>query len=118
MTELELKEEFKKYLKDSSDYYDPREPITDRKLLQMWLDCAEPREKKITKLECQVNKLKEENEQLKAQLDKLLDFIVDRVEEGDVCELTDTCINSEGVCPFARSNRNIKDLIKKHITNK
>ena len=71
MKELELKEEFKKYLKDSSDYYDPREPITDRKLLQMWLDCAEPREKKITKLECQVNKLKEENEQLKAQIEKM-----------------------------------------------
>lgn len=62
--------------------------------------------------------LQKENEQLKLQFEKLLDFVADRVEECDVCELTDTCINSEGVCPFARSNRNIKDLIKKHITNK
>ena len=62
-----------------------------------------------------VLKLRAENKQLKAQFDKLLDFVADRVEECDVCELTDTCINSEGVCPFARSNRNIKDLIIKHI---
>ena len=63
-------------------------------------------------------KLKQENEQLKIQFDKHLDFVADRVEECDVCELTDICINSEGLCLFARSNRNIKDLIKKHITNK
>lgn len=59
--------------------------------------------------------LKQENEQLKIQFDKLLDFVADRTEECDVCELTDTCINSEGVCPFAGSDRNIKDLIIKHI---
>jgi len=50
MTKDELKKEFEKYLKDSSDYYDPREPLTERKLLQMWLDCAEPREKRIEEL--------------------------------------------------------------------
>lgn len=59
--------------------------------------------------------LEKENEQLKARFEKLLDFVVDRTEECDVCELTDTCINSEGVCPFAWSNRNIKDLIIKYI---
>lgn len=62
-----------------------------------------------------ISYVEQENEQLKVQFEKLLDFVADRVEECDVCELTDTCINSEGVCPFARSNRNIKDLIKKHI---
>lgn len=46
-----LKSEFEKYLKDSADYYDPREPLTKRKLLQMWLDCGEPREKRISDLE-------------------------------------------------------------------
>lgn len=51
MTKEELKKEFEKYLKDSADYYDPREPLTERKLLQMWLDCAEPREKRIAELE-------------------------------------------------------------------
>ena len=38
-------------MKNSSDYYDPREPLTERKLLQIWLDCAEPREKRIAELE-------------------------------------------------------------------
>ena len=58
MTKEELKQEFEKYLKDSEDYYDPREPLTERKLLQMWLDCAEPREKRIAELEAQVEKMK------------------------------------------------------------
>jgi len=58
-------------------------------------------------------KLVEENEQLKAQFEKLLDFVAENyVEECDVCEETYTCINSEGVCPFAWSNRNIKEISK------
>lgn len=55
------------------------------------------------------------NEKLKAQFEKLLEFCLNYVDECDVCELTDTCINSEGVCPFAGSNRNIKKLIIRHI---
>ena len=58
MTKEELKQEFEKYLKDSIDYYDPREPLTERKLLQIWLDCAEPREKRIAELEQQIEKMK------------------------------------------------------------
>lgn len=79
MTKEELEKEFEKYLKDSSDYYDPREPLTERKLLQMWLDCAEPREKQIAELgeRClqlqkdkgnltdRVRELEAENEQIK-----------------------------------------------------
>ena len=57
MTKDELKQEFEKYLKDSTDYYDPREPLTERKLLQMWLDCAEPREKRIAELKAYNEKL-------------------------------------------------------------
>lgn len=61
--------------------------------------------------------LEQGNEQLKVQFDKLLIFVAENyIEECAVCELTDTCINSEGVCPFAKSNRNIKELIIKHIT--
>ena len=60
MTKEELKKEFEKYLKDSSDYYDPREPLTERKLLQMWLDCAEPREKRIAELEREIKRLEKE----------------------------------------------------------
>lgn len=61
----ELKDEFKKYLNDSGDYYSDKEPITDRKLLQLWLDCAEPREKRIQELE-------KENERLRELIEKLL----------------------------------------------
>ena len=58
MNKEEFEKDFYKYLKDSSDYYDPREPLTERKLLQMWLDCAEPREKRIAELEAQIEKMK------------------------------------------------------------
>ena len=61
----ELKDEFQKYMSASCDYYSEDEPITDRKLLQLWLDCANPREKKIQELE-------KENEKLKQLIEKLL----------------------------------------------
>ena len=62
---LKLRDEFEKYLNDSRDYYSDKEPITDRKLLQLWLDCAEPRERRIKELE-------KENEKLKQLIEKLL----------------------------------------------
>ena len=62
---LKLRDEFEKYLNDSRDYYLDKEPMTDRKLLQLWLDCAEPREKRIKELE-------KENEKLKELIEKLL----------------------------------------------
>lgn len=36
-----FEKEIRNYLKDSTDYYDPREPLTERKVLQMCMDCAE-----------------------------------------------------------------------------
>lgn len=36
-----FKEDFEKYMKDSKDYYDYREPMTERKLYQLWKDGAE-----------------------------------------------------------------------------
>lgn len=68
MTLLELEKEFKRYLLDSSDYYTDKEPITDRKLLQIWLDCAEPREKKIQELEQENKVLKDREEGFKKQI--------------------------------------------------
>lgn len=50
MTNEELKQQFYKYIKDHEDYFDPREPWTERIILQIWLDCAEPREKRIAEL--------------------------------------------------------------------
>lgn len=35
------KEDFEKYMKESEDYYDNREPMTERKLYQLWKDGAE-----------------------------------------------------------------------------
>jgi hypothetical protein len=39
--------------------------------------------------------------ELEAQIEKLIDFAVSRTECCDVCPITDTCINSEGVCTYA-----------------
>ena len=43
----------------------------------------------------------EEIKELKNKLEKLIDFVVSRIECCDVCPITDTCINSEGICPYA-----------------
>ena len=70
----ELKDEFQKYMSASCDYYSEDEPITNRKLLQLWLDCANPREKRIQELE-------KENENLKEQMGKLIQNAVNTFEE-------------------------------------
>ena len=36
-----------------------------------------------------------------AQIEKLIDFVLSKTECCDVCPITDTCINSEGTCPYA-----------------
>ena len=38
---------------------------------------------------------------LKKQIEKLIDFVLSKIECCDVCPITDTCINSEGTCPYA-----------------
>ena len=48
---------------------------------------AKPREKRI--------------EELEQQIEKLIDFVLSKTECCDVCPITDTCINSEGTCPYA-----------------
>ena len=40
-------------------------------------------------------------EELEAQIEKLIDFVLSKTECCDVCPMTDTCINSEGTCPYA-----------------
>lgn len=70
----ELKDEFQKYMSASCDYYSEDEPITNRKLLQLWLDCANPREKKIQELE-------KENEKLKEQIEDLKQYAINTFEE-------------------------------------
>ena len=84
MTKEELKQQFYKYIKDHEDYFDPREPWTERIILQIWLDCAEPREKQIAELEdklanadyqlegrdLEIKELEKENTELKELIEK------------------------------------------------
>ena len=65
-------------------------------------------EKRIAELETnyhdlfvQFNQKIAEIEDLKAQIEKLIDFVLSKIECCDVCPITDTCINSEGTCPYA-----------------
>ena len=39
--------------------------------------------------------------ELEQQIEKLIDFVLSKTECCDVCPITDTCINSEGTCPYA-----------------
>ena len=91
-----------------------------------YLAGAEPREKRIAELEKENTELIQENEEMKkglgcetcqihlefaelnqkitaleAQIEKLIDFVLSKTECCDVCPITDTCINSEGTCPYA-----------------
>ena len=43
----------------------------------------------------------EKVKELEAQIEKLIDFVISKTECCDVCPITDTCINSEGTCPYA-----------------
>ena len=56
-------------------------------VINAYIDSVKSREKYITELE--------------AQIEKLIDFIISKTECCDVCPITDTCINSEGTCPYA-----------------
>jgi hypothetical protein len=44
---------------------------------------------------------KEKHRELKAQIEKLIDLVLSKTECCDFCPITDTCINSEGTCPYA-----------------
>lgn len=45
--------------------------------------------------------LRQTIKELKAQIEKLLDFVVERTVCCDVCPNSDTCRNDEGTCPHA-----------------
>ena len=45
--------------------------------------------------------LRKENAELQEQIEKLIDFVLSKTECCDICPITDTCINSEGTCPYA-----------------
>lgn len=73
-----------------------------------YLAGAEPREKQIQIDAEQIRALQKQNgeltdkvKELEAQIEKLIDFVLSKTECCDVCSITDTCINSEGTCPYA-----------------
>ena len=39
--------------------------------------------------------------ELETQIEKLIHFVLIKTDCCDVCPITDTCINSEGTCPYA-----------------
>ncbi len=84
MTKEELEKEAEEYtnkLLEDWELYDPEA------LQEAYIAAAKPREKRIAELE--------------AQIEKLIDFVLSKTECCDVCPITNTCINSEGTCPYA-----------------
>ncbi len=82
-------EKAKKYFEDSKDYYDLREPITDRELRQIYLDGLEEgrKEVRVHETTC-VNRLhhvEKENEELKAHC-KAVDDINEKMKCCENCE--------------------------------
>lgn len=55
----------------------------------------------VDTLTAMVEFAEQETKELEAQIDKLIDFVLSKTECCDVCPITDTCINSEGTCPYA-----------------
>ena len=78
------REELKKEAQEQVNYCTP---IYPESFIQGYLAGAKPREKRIAELEQQIG--------------KLIDFVLSKTECCDVCSITDTCINSEGTCPYA-----------------
>ena len=61
--------------------------LVEKSYLSAYLLCLHESKNKIAELE--------------AQIEKLIDFVISKTECCDVCPITDTCINSEGTCPYA-----------------
>ena len=55
----------------------------------------------VDTLTAMVEFAEQETKELNAQIEKLIDFVLSKTECCDVCPITDTCINSEGTCPYA-----------------
>ena len=54
-----------------------------------------------TDLEKQNDELKDKIKELEKQIEKLIHFVLIKTDCCEVCPITDTCINSEGTCPYA-----------------
>ena len=83
MTKEKLKQEAEVFAK----YYGSLHLDDFETFYNAFLKVAEPREKRIAELQ--------------EQIEKLIDFVLSKTECCDICPITDTCINSEGTCPYA-----------------
>ena len=55
--------------------------------------------------------------ELKAQIEKMKNFIFEEIDFCFYCPLTDTCINNEGTCPYANiTEEEQKKLLSKWIS--
>ena len=86
MTEEELTKEADEYAIENDVCVCDEEYWAYNDIKQAYFAGAKPREKRI--------------EELEAQIEKLIDFVLSKIECCDVCPITDTCINSEGTCPY------------------
>ena len=59
-------------------------------------------------------KVKEENEQLKAQFEKLINLASHYISECDVCELYENCKENDWCCP--NQTKDIKELIREYVS--
>ena len=102
MTKEELKKEAEEWLCNNLH------SASEEDFIKAMVDIAEPREKQIEIDAEQIRALQKQNgeltdkvKELEAQIEKLIDFVLSKTECCDVCPITDTCINSEGTCPYA-----------------
>ena len=116
MTLEELKKEAMDYankwleeVKNLEIYHNKADPKPKYiRIKEAYFAGAEPREKQIEIDAKQIRALQKQNgeltnkvKELEAQIEKLIDFVLSKIECCDVCPITDTCINSEGTCPYA-----------------
>ena len=86
MTKEELEQEAEEFVCSKKSFWKQGRTCVES-VRQAYIASGEPREKRIAELE--------------AQIEKLIDFVLSKIECCDVCPITDTCINSEGTCPYA-----------------
>lgn len=115
MTKQELQQEANEYFKSICRDYNEEYERTGKRhyfvgfdIKNAYLASAEPREKQIQIDAEQIRALQKQNGELtdkvrglEAQFEKLINFASSKIVCCDVCPITDTCINSEVVCPYA-----------------
>jgi len=111
MNQEEQKKKYSAFISDVSEILGLGKPIDVLKLCMVTDRFFKPLQNQVKELEAQIEKNNkfleavnydsEKVPMLEAQIEKLIDFVLPKTECCDVCPITDTCINSEGTCPYA-----------------